>query len=89
MNKAAIIEVIANETGISKKDAQRAFELTFESIQKGLKKGNVSIPKFGTFKISNRKARTGRNPQTGAEIKIPARKAVTFKASTVLKDFFN
>ena len=89
MNKAQIIENLANELGITKADAKRAFELIFGNIEAGLKKGNVTVPGFGTFKTSQRKARMGRNPQTGAEIKIPARTAITFKASTTLKEKFN
>jgi DNA-binding protein HU-beta len=89
MNKTAIIEKMAKDLGMTKADAKRAFELIFDQITLGLKKGSVSVPQFGTFKTSKRKARTGRNPQTGAEIKIPARTAITFKASTVLKSKFN
>ena len=90
MNKKEIIEVIAKDLDITKKDAKRAFELTFENIEKSLKKEKrFMVPGFGTFKLAQRKARTARNPQTGATIKIKARKAVTFKPSTTLKEKFN
>ena len=89
MNKKTIIENIAKELDITKKAAGQAFEIVFADITKGMKKDSVLIPGFGTFKLSLRKARTGRNPQTGAALKIPARKAVTFSASKTLKDLFN
>ena len=89
MNKAKIVEIIAKEAGITQKEAKIAFEATFEAILTGVKKGNVSVPKFGTFKISARKARTGVNPATGAKLQIPASKAFTFKQSSVVKERFN
>ena len=90
MKKAELIEAIAAKTGLTKADANRALEATFEVITKALKKGErVPVAGFGTFNVSKRKAREGRNPQTGATVKIPARKAVTFKAGTALKDAVN
>jgi DNA-binding protein HU-beta len=89
MNKAQMIDNLAEALDISKVDAKKAFEMIFGDIEAGLKKGNVTVPGFGTFKTSKRKARMGRNPQTGEEIKISARTAITFKASTTLKDKFN
>lgn len=89
MNKKTIVETIAKELDITKVAAQRAYEIVFESIEKGIKKDSVTVPGFGTFKTTKRKARNGRNPQTGETIKIPARTAVTFKASTTLKSKFN
>lgn len=90
MKKADLVEEIAKKTGLTKADANRALEATFEVITKALKKGErVPVAGFGTFNVSKRKAREGRNPQTGATVKIPARKAVTFKAGTALKDAVN
>ena len=90
MKKAELVEAIAAKTGLTKADANRALDATFEVITKALKKGErVPVAGFGTFNVSKRKAREGRNPQTGAAVKIPARKAVTFKAGTALKDAVN
>ncbi len=90
MKKAELVEAIAKETGLTKADATRALEATFEVITKALKKGEkVPVAGFGTFDVSKRKAREGRNPQTGEKVKIPARKAVTFKAGTALKESVN
>ena len=90
MKKAELVEAIAEKAGLTKADATRALEATFEVITKALKKGEkVPVAGFGTFNVSKRKAREGRNPQTGATVKIPARKAVTFKAGTALKETVN
>ena len=90
MKKAELVEAIAEKAGLTKADANRALEATFEGIKKALKKGEkVPVAGFGTFNVTKRKAREGRNPQTGATVKIPARKAVTFKAGTALKDAVN
>ena len=90
MKKAELVEAIVEKTGLTKADATRALEATFEVITKALKKGErVPVAGFGTFNVSKRKAREGRNPQTGATVKIPARKAVSFKAGTALKEAVN
>ncbi len=90
MKKAELIEAIAEKAGLTKADATRALEATFEVITKALKKGEkVPVAGFGTFNVSKRKAREGRNPQTGETVKIPARKAVSFKAGTALKEAVN
>lgn len=90
MNKGELIEAIAKEAGLTKADADRALNATLDSITKSLKKGNrVSIPGFGSFSVSKRKARTGRNPQTGETIKIKARTVAKFKAGTKLADAVN
>jgi nucleoid DNA-binding protein len=86
MNKAQLIEEVARVT-CSKKEAVAAVDATFAAIQKALKKGGeVTLVGFGTFKVSKRKARTGRNPQTGAVLKIAAKKVPVFKAGKGLKD---
>ena len=90
MNKTEFIEAVANAAGISKSAAQTAVDAGLETIRKELKKGNsVALTGFGTFGVSKRAARTGRNPQTGAEIKIAARIAPTFTAGKTLKDALN
>jgi len=86
MNKADLIEEVVKVT-CSKKEAVSALDAILEAIQKTLKKGNdVTLVGFGTFKISKRKARLGRNPQTGKAIKIAAKKVPVFKAGKGLKD---
>ena len=78
MNKAQLIDEVAKKSGLSKKDAKGAVEATIETIKKNIKKG-VTLVGFGTFKIVRRKARIGRNPQTGEKIKIKAKTVVKFK----------
>jgi len=86
MNKAQLIEEVAKVT-CSKKEAVAAVDATMAAIKKALKKGDaVTLVGFGTFRISKRKARKGRNPQTGAVIKIAAKKVPVFKAGKGLKD---
>jgi DNA-binding protein HU-beta len=85
MNKAELIEAIANTTKSTKADAGRALDATIEAVAKALKKGDrISLVGFGSFSVAKRAARTGRNPQTGKEIKIAAKKVVKFKAGTEL-----
>jgi DNA-binding protein HU-beta len=89
MNKAYLISEVAKVVS-TKKEAQAAVNCVFKSIPKAMKKGKpVTIAGFGSFKITKRKARKGRNPRTGAEIKIKASKAPKFVASKTLKDFLN
>jgi len=89
MNKADLISEVAKVVG-TKKEAQAAVNCVFAAIPKAMKKGSpVTIAGFGTFKVSKRKARTGRNPRTGEEIKIKAAKAPRFVASKTLKDLLN
>jgi len=86
MNKAELINEVAKVT-CSKKEADEAISATLAAIQKALKKGgSVTLVGFGTFKVSKRKARKGRNPQTGAAIKIAAKKVPVFKAGKGFKD---
>lgn len=90
MKKSEMIEALANETGLTKADAEKMFNATFNLVKEELAKGNkVSIAGFGTFKITERAARDGRNPQTGETIHIAASKGVNFKAGTELKDKIN
>lgn len=87
MTKEEMIGMIAEDTGITKKQATQALETFMTGITTQLKKGGkVSFSGFGTFSVSKRKARTGRNPQTGATIDIPAMKVPVFKAGKNLKE---
>ena len=87
MTKAELIAQIADKAGISKADAGKALNATVDSITAALKKGDkVALVGFGTFETRKRAARKGKNPQTGAEIKIPATTTPAFKAGKALKD---
>lgn len=88
--KADIVDEIADKTGVTKKQAADAFEVIVASITKSLKKGErVQLPGFGSFSVSKRGARQGRNPATGATIQIKASKSVRFKMGKDLKDTLN
>ena len=90
MNKAALIGKIAKDAGITKTAASTAVDSLIEGITSSLKKNQrVTLVGFGTFAPSRRKARTGRNPQTGETIKIKAKKAVRFKAGKQLDGALN
>lgn len=90
MNKGDLIDSIAKESGLTKADASKALDATLDSITSALKGGDkVTIPGFGTFSTSERSARTGRNPQTGKEIKIAAKTVAKFKAGKNLADAVN
>jgi DNA-binding protein HU-beta len=87
MNKAELINAVADKSDLSKADAGRAVDAFIEVVTKALKKNNkVSLVGFGTFAIRQRKARMGRNPKTREPLKIAARKNPTFKAGKALKD---
>ncbi|MBQ3888467.1 MAG: HU family DNA-binding protein [Clostridia bacterium] len=86
MNKTELIAAVAKDAKLSKKDAEAAVKATFDAIEGSLKKGDkVQLIGFGTFEVRERAARTGRNPQTGKEIKIKAAKVPAFKAGAALK----
>ena len=86
MNKGNLIEQIAEKTDLSKTMAADALNSALECIETALREGDsVSLVGFGTFSVSDRKARMGRNPQTGAALQIPARKVAKFKPSANLK----
>lgn len=90
MKKPEMMEAIASTTGLSKSDVEKVFSATFDLFKDELVKGNkVSVAGFGVFKISERAARDGRNPQTGETIHIAASKNVGFKAGTALKEAVN
>lgn len=87
MNKNELIEELSDKTGFTKSDTQKFLNAYIESIQKALRQGNeVQLVGFGTFKVTSRKARTGRNPQTGKELKIPAKNVPSFRPGKALKE---
>ena len=87
MNKKELVEKISTKSGISKTQAEKALKAFEDSVIEALSSGDkVTLVGFGTFGISNRKARKGRNPQTGQEITIPAKKTPKFTAGKVLKE---
>ena len=90
MNKTDLIDAIASSAELNKKQAKAALEATLEAITASLKAGDpVQLIGFGTFNVNARKARTGRNPQTGAEIKIKASNVPAFVSGKALKDAVN
>ena len=90
MNKSELIEAVAEASGISKTDATAATEAVFDTITSALKDGDtIQMTGFGSFSVSERAAREGRNPSTGATIQIAASKQAKFKAGKALKDALN
>ena len=90
MTKMELVSAMADKTGLSKKDAEAALKAFTDVVAEELKKGEkIQLVGFGTFEVSERAARTGRNPQTGKEMTIPASKAPKFKAGKALKDSVN
>ena len=90
MSKTELVAAIAEKTGLTKKDSEAAVNAFIGTITEQLKKGEkVQLIGFGTFEVSERAARTGRNPQTGAEMTIAASKAPKFKAGKALKELLN
>ena len=87
MNKTELIAAVAEKTGLTKKDAERVVNATFEAITASLAKGDkVAVSGFGNFEVKAREARVGRNPRTKETIQIPATKLPAFKAAKALKD---
>lgn len=87
MNKAELINRVAEKTGLTKKDTEKAVNALVETIEQALANGEkVSLVGFGTFEVRSRKARTGRNPQTGATIEIPASRVPAFRPGKALKE---
>lgn len=90
MNKTELIEAIASETGLSKVDSKKALESFLGNVEKTLKSGGkVSLVGFGSWSVTEKPEREGRNPQTGKTIKIAAKKVVKFKAGSELSDAVN
>ena len=87
MNKTELVAAVAEKTGASKKDSEKAVNAVFESITNALVAGDkVSLVGFGAFEVKERPARIGRNPRTKEEIEIPASRAASFKVGKALKD---
>lgn len=87
MNKTELVAAVAEKGGLSKSDAARAVDAAIESITAGLKNGEtITLVGFGSFTVKERQARTGRNPKTGEELKIPASKIPSFKPGKLLKE---
>ena len=87
MNKGQLIAAIADQSGLTKAASEQALNAMIGAIADSLKKGDrVGLVGFGSFSVSERAARTGRNPQTGKEIKIPAKKVVKFKPGKTLRE---
>ena len=90
MNKTGLVSAMAEKSGLTKKDAEKALEAFVEAVEDTLAAGEkVQLVGFGGYEVKSRAARKGKNPQTGAEISIPATKAPVFKASKALKDAVN
>lgn len=90
MTKVDVVEKMAAKSGLSKKDAEKALKAFTEVVSEGLKNGEkIQLVGFGTFEVGERAERAGRNPQTGAEMVIPASKNPKFKAGKALKDMVN
>lgn len=90
MNKTELVATVAEQADISKKDAEKALKAFVDVVTEEMKKGEkVQLVGFGTFEVSERAAREGRNPQTGATMTIAASKAPKFKAGKALKDMVN
>lgn len=90
MNKAELVTAISEKTELSKKDAEKALKAFVDVVTEELTKGEkIQLVGFGTFEVSERAAREGRNPQTGETMKIAASKAPKFKAGKALKDLIN
>ena len=90
MNKADLVAAMAEKAGVSKKDAEASLKAFTDVVAEELKKGEkIQLVGFGTFEVSSRAAREGRNPQSGAPMKIAASKAPKFKAGKALKDMLN
>ena len=90
MTKADLVNAMAEKAGLSKADAEKAIKAFTDTVTDALKAGDkVALVGFGTFSVSSRAARTGKNPQTGAKIEIPAAKTPKFKAGKALKDLVN
>jgi integration host factor subunit alpha len=90
MTKADIIEGVYEKVGFSKKESAEIVELVFDTVKETLERGDkIKISGFGNFQVRQKKARVGRNPQTGKEIEISARRVLTFRPSQVLKTALN
>ena len=90
MNKESLVKEVAEQAGVTKADASKAIDAIFDAIQGSLKKGEpVALVGFGSFKVSKRNARIGRNPRTGENISIPEKMVSSFSPGKILKDAVN
>ena len=90
MTKADLVERVANEAEMTKKDAEQLVEIIFDSIISTLNKGEkIELRGFGSFRVRQRNARQGRNPKTGASVKIPAKRVAYFRPGKELKEIIN
>jgi len=90
LNKQELVANVAEQAGLTKKDAEKAVNAVFETVKNALSEGDrIQLIGFGTFEVKDRKARKGRNPQTGQEIDIAAARMPVFKAGKALKDSVN
>ncbi|MEA3332194.1 MAG: integration host factor subunit alpha [Pseudomonadota bacterium] len=90
MTKADMVDLVYEQIGVSKRESARIVETIFDVIKETLERGeNVKISGFGSFNLQQKKPRRGRNPQTGEEITISARRVLSFKASNVLRELLN
>ncbi len=90
MNKSDVIDRVAGAAGVARQQAESVLDAFFDTVRSATKGGDrVAWPGFGSFTTTQRKARTGRNPRTGASVRIPATKAVKFSPSSALKDYLN
>jgi len=87
MNKNDLVSQVAERAGLTKRDSERALNAFMQAVEEALSRGDrVSLVGFGTFEVRERKARVGRNPQTGQSIRIPAARVPTFKAGKSLRE---
>lgn len=90
MNKQELVSAIAEKSGLTKVDSEKALNGMIEAVKNSMSRGeSIQLVGFGTFSVSERSARTGRNPQTGKEIQIPAKKIAKFKPGKALSDSIN
>ena len=90
MTKADVIEGVCNKVGFSKKESAEIVEMVFDTLKDTLERGEkIKLSGFGNFVVREKKSRVGRNPQTGQEIEISARRVLTFRPSQVLKNALN
>jgi DNA-binding protein HU-beta len=90
MNKSELIDAVADDSGLAKADVQRTLDSLLDTITQSVKRGEkVSLTGFGNFELRERGARTGRNPQTGEEMHVPASKSPAFKPGKAFKDAVN
>src|SRR5438128_11389969 len=90
LNKSELVDRVARDSDVAKREAERVLDALVIAVRSAVRSGDkVSLPQLGSFSAAHRRARTGRNPRTGAAVKIPASKAVKFSASSTWKEFLN